>query len=184
MRKGWFRIDGVQEGDRTVGEQMRGVEKALAECHGKTVLDLGAAECLIARQFAIAGAKHVHAVEILADHLAVAAEVVKGLTNVSLQQGDLKTLEPQPVTFDIVLALGVAHKLKHPEIGIRYAATASHDLVLVRMSRQTENGILCSKHWKTNCCNVRDEMKAAGFVLESIEPGPREETVHYYRKQA
>jgi hypothetical protein len=81
-----------------------------------------------------------------------------------------------------VLALGVAHKLHQPEIGIRFAALASDDLVLVRMTRQTVDGLMTSKFSKQTI-NVTDEMYALGFMLERVLPGPREETVHYYRKR-
>lgn len=183
MRHGWFVIPGRQTGDRTIAEQRSGVEKALAQCVGKSVLDLGCAEGLLSKEFAIAGAKLVLGMDSLAAHLAVALDVCRDCHNVYFEKADLNVPPPLTRAYDIVLALGVAHKLHKPEIGIRYAASASRDLVLVRMTRGSRDGLMCSKHIPTNCCNVTTEMSLAGFTLECVEPGPRKETVHYYRKK-
>jgi len=182
MRHGWFVIPLVQTGDRTIEEQSLGVEKALAECEGKTVLDLGCAEGLLSREFAHAGAKLVHGVDSVHGHLMVAKDMCASWKNVSFEHMDLNYPRPQRGMYDIVLALGVCHKLAEPVIGIRYAAAASLDLVLVRMSMQTSDGLLKSKFLPYNICNVITEMGKMGFVLEGIEPGPRKETVHYYRR--
>lgn len=183
MRHGWFVIPGLQTGDRTIEEQRLGVENAIGECAGKTVLDLGCAEGLLSREFAQAGAKFVHGVDSLGSHLVVAQDICASYKNVSFEQQDLNEPKPLRRTYDIVLALGVAHKLAEPVIGIRYAAAQSTELVLVRMSRHTADGLLTSKFKPYNVCNVNEEMDAAGFELEGIEAGPRSETVHYYRRR-
>lgn len=182
MRHGWFVIPGVQTGDRTLAEQALGVERALGECVGKTVLDLGCAEGLLARSFSLAGAARVHGIDSVGGHLQVAMDICSRYRTISFEQADLH--EPPPLTepFDIVLALGIAHKLKHPEELIRYAADASRGLVLVRMTKYSATGLLRSKFFPQNVCNVTEEMTAKGFALETIESGPREETVHYYRR--
>lgn len=180
MRHGWFIIPGRQTGDRTLEEQRTGVERALSECKGKRVLDLGCAEGLLSLEFARAGARAVHCVDSVGEHLTVAQDICSSHRNMTFQQMNLNTPEPLAHRFDIVLALGVAHKLREPRVGIAYAAQSSDDLVLVRMTRYAD-AVLTSKFTGVTC-DVRTEMYAQGFWLQFVEPGPRQETVHYYRK--
>ncbi len=181
MRHGWFVIPGVQTGDRTLTEQRMGVGRALGECSGKTVLDLGCAEGLLSREFAVAGARSVHGVDSLGEHLVVAQDICNRYP-ISFEQYDMNEPREARKTYDIVLALGVAHKLLHPEIGIRYAAQSSGGLVLVRMTRYAPD-LLTSKWKPFETCDVNATMTAEGFALDGIEAGPRQETVHYYRRR-
>lgn len=181
MRHGWFKIPGRQGGDRTLAEQRTGVEKALFECKGKTVLDLGCAEGLLSLEFAIHGAQLVHGIDALGDHLTVAQEVCLLHRNISFEQMDLNYPLDLNRRFDIVLALGVAHKLLEPAMGIRYAAAHAGDLILVRMTRYADR-VLKSK-FNSNECDVGEELSTFGFALECVEPGPRQETVHYFRRR-
>lgn len=182
-RHGWFVIPGVQSGDRTIEEQRTGVELAIAECSGKTVLDLGCAEGLLSLEFAKAGAKLVHGIDSLSAHLVVAQDLCASHRCITFEQQDLNEPKTLRRTYDIVLALGVAHKLTEPVLGIRYAAAHAKSLVLVRMSRHNADGLMTSKFLPHNICNVITEMDAAKFTLERIEAGPRAETVHYYRRR-
>lgn len=148
------------------------------------VLDIGCAEGLIAFEFAKAGAAHVHGIEVVQDHIKTAYRVREKLNLtkiVTFETGDLAALPAPQKQYDIVLALGVAHKLKEPAVGIRWAAAASRDLVVIRFSAGTVNAVLQSKRYSGKC-NVNAEMKKAGFRLERTEAGPREETVNYYRR--
>lgn len=180
-RHGWFVIPGVQTGDRTIEEQRLGVERALARCRGKTVLDLGCAEGLLSLEFARAGALSVHAVDALGGHLEVAQQLCRRYRSISFEQRDLNEPLEALQLYDFVLALGVCHKLHQPELGIRFAADSARELVLVRMTRYNA-GRICSKFHPENCCDVNEEMAAKGFRAEAIDAGPRSETVHYYRK--
>lgn len=183
-RKGWFVLDG-QDGDRTIEEQMQGVARAVGECVGKRVLDIGCAEGLISREFARAGAAHVHGIDVVPEHIEVARRLCAETPNATFDVAHLGRMAPPAEPYDIVLALGVAHKLPEPRVGIRYAAAASRDLVLIRMSRRVgsrrQAHVLSSKRGPGSC-NVAEEMAAVGFRLETVEPGPRGEPVHYYRK--
>lgn len=188
MRHGWFAIPGVQTGDRTLAEQMLGVKEALDEARDKTVLDLGCAEGLISREFARAGAT-VMAIDAIGDHVKVAMGQcegydvgfdVVGLDELAAKHEQLNAYH----VYDIVLALGVCHKLHDPATGVRFAARSSDDLVLIRMHARSEakDGLLRSKFKKTVVCNTVEIMESEGFKREKILPGPREETVWWWRR--
>lgn len=187
QRKGWFKIPGVQDGDRTLAEQMLGVAPALAEAAGKRVLDLGCAEGLIGLAFVQHGAASVMGYDSVGQHLSVAQDLCKDLP-MRFRQADLQTFAAADTVraFDIVLCLGVAHKMRHPGELVRYAARACWGLVLVRMCARGEakDGVLRSKHFSMNTCNVHEIMAEEGFRLEQVLPGPREETVHWWRREA
>src|SRR5262245_50091188 len=189
MRKGWLIIPGVQDGDRTLEEQMRGVTEALAEAKGKRVLDLGCAEGLLGREFSRAGAEFVYGIDNVRDHLSVAMDQCKGLAMhfhcAGVQQYAEKEMASGRVEqFDIVMALGICHKLHDPEIGVRFAARSCKDLLLFRMHARSEakDGWLRSKHRKHMVCNINEILPEEGFALEKILPGPREETTLWWRR--
>lgn len=181
MRKGWFKIAGVQDGDRSLEEQLRGVQPAIAEAQGARVLDLGCAEGLIAREFAQAGAAEVCGVEILSEHIAVAQKVCEGLP-VWFVQGDLADLSDLG-KWDIVLALAVVHKLHDPVVGLQYAARSSSKWVIVRLPLRGDpmRGILESKH-SGKTVAVADVLQAEGFRLDASYAGARGEPVQHWRR--
>lgn len=191
MRKGWFIIPGVQDGDRTLDEQIMGVRPALAEAKGKRVLDIGCAEGLIGIEFARAGAAAVHGIDSLEEHLAVARKLAAGLP-VLFKQADLNTYAPDMMrehpenarAYDVVLALGVTHKLAQPGDAVRFAAWFCADLLLLRCKRGVKDGIIRSKHRPDNWCDAFEILGAEGFTLERTERGPRQrdEDVQYWRR--
>lgn len=182
MRRGWFVIPGVQLGDVTLEDQIIALGPAFAEAPGKTVLDIGCAEGLIGREFAKSGAREVIALDSIEAHLDVAREQCAGypITFVHANIND-----PQPLySADIVLALGVIHKLQFPEIGVRFAARSSRSLVLLRSGRGASGGIIRSKY-HGNTCDSHAIMQAEGFMIERLENGPTsrpEEIVEYWRR--
>lgn len=157
-----------------------GLGPALKECSGRTVLDIGCAEGLVAFEFAKAGAT-VRGVEVVREHLKV-AERLRRETElpVTFEYGDLATMKARS-RYDIVLALGVAHKLANPEVGVRFAFESSKNLMVLRTSSTTHNGVLKSKRYGGSA-DLSAESKRAGFSIESIEQGPRDEKVYYFRK--
>jgi SAM-dependent methyltransferase len=182
MRKGWFIIPGVQDGEVTIEDQMIALWPAVAECKEKTVLDIGCAEGFVGREFAKAGAESVTGLDSIEAHLEVAREQCAGLP-MTFVLANIN--EPQPAYFaDIVLCLNVAHKLRDPAVCIRFAADSSLGLVLIRSGRGAdENGIMRSKHYGT-LCDSHAIMRERGFVLEKVVDGPkdRHEPVEYFRR--
>src|SRR3990167_5174494 len=135
MTRGWFKVPGIRpDGDRTVKEQLIGIEDALVECIGKSVLDLGTAEGCIAAEFAKAGALEVVGIELLETHLQVARQVCKGLPVrfICAHLRDWIAEHQNPEHFDITLCLGIIHKLHDPAVPLRWAAQSTKDLLLFR----------------------------------------------------
>lgn len=186
-RKGWFKWDGVQDGDRTAEEQLRGLEAALAVCKGKTVLDLGCAEGFIAAAFAKAGASRVVGIELLADHVAVGRKVCAGLP-VDLIVNELAAWiagHPDPEQFDIVLALGIAHKILYPGTVIEFAAKSAKELVVFRGPGKKGmfwDGTLRAKFGGATC-HVPSIFKKHGFTEGETHDSAQGERAQYWHKQ-
>jgi len=181
--KGWFTVPGIRPGDRTIEEQMLGLAPALAEANGATVLDLGCAEGVISLAFAKAGAARVLGVELLQSHLDVARRICKGQKNVSFICEHLDDTAKRPIVeqFDIVLALGVIHKLHDPSIPLRFAARSCKRLICYRAPAASVNGVIRSKHSKMPC-DVPAILKEEGFVEGETINGVRGEAVQYWRR--
>ena len=184
MNKGWFSIPGVRPGDRTLKEQMIGLQPALDEAKGKSLLDLGCAEGLIAREFARAGAREVVGIELLAAHLAVAKVQCRDFPQIKFiwaHLGDyIKSLASFP-QYDIVLALGIIHKLHDPVVPMRFAAQSAKRLVVFRAPAKKYDGLIKSKFTDAKC-NVPEVMTSEGFVEERLIAGVRGEACQYWRR--
>lgn len=184
MSKGWFILPG-QDGDRTLTEQMLGLAPAILETRGKTVLDLGCAEGLIALEFAKSGAASVYGIDYNEALLDVARdELVKaGPLPVQFERADISEMvnaEARP-QWDIVLALAVLHKLTNPEAGARFCAASSRSLIVVRYPMGSQ-GRIRGKHAPDKHADVPVILKECGFKRERKDHGPRGEWVHYFRK--
>jgi predicted RNA methylase len=191
MAEGWFAIPGVQTGPRTLHEQMLGLKPAQNEAYGKSVLDLGCAEALIAIEFARSGASLVCGVENNLNLVNTAKnEIVKACEHdgkflpVSCVHMDVSELIADVSlrqTFDIVLALAILHKLPDPAAGARFCADNARSLIVVRLPIGS-TGTIRSKHNKHMRCDLREIFKERGFVRERKELGPRGEWVQYWRR--
>lgn len=189
LRHGWFVIPGKQTGDRTIEEQMEAVRPATLECQGKRVLDLGCAEGLVSIEFLKAGAHFVQGMEGLQAHVNVAHTLTLNLgSRINIKQVDL--LSPPIIEeherFDIVLALGIIHKLHDPEVGLRWALAACKDLFLIRSGLRQIDGIITSKHHNPpKSVDSHAVMRECGFELEKElrSTGKHAEMVHYWRRK-
>ncbi|MDZ4253985.1 MAG: class I SAM-dependent methyltransferase [Sulfuritalea sp.] len=181
--KGWFKVAGVQDGTRTLEEQMQGIGRALREARGKTVLDAGCAEGFIAIEFAKAGAALVDAVDNNENFVRSARRYGKRLVKsvVHARFCDLNVGLPEGCaqSYEIVLALAILHKALDVQAMTRLLAKACSGLMVVRLPRKSY-GFIPAKHGNSSC-DLNEEMPALGFRLESVEQGPRDELVQYWR---
>lgn len=182
--RGWFKLP-TRDGDRTLAEQMTGLEHALAEAKGKSVLDLGSAEGLIAFEFAKAGAREVRCIEFNADLVRSGEEELARLgpfPAVRFEVGEVvQAMQKEPRRYDIVLALAILHKLRDPVEGIRLAAQSTGSLLVVRLPIGS-TGYIRSKFAPHNSGDLREVLTAEGFKLERKTNGPRDEQVRYWRR--
>lgn len=185
---GWFQIPGVQDGPRTLAEQMLGLDPLLAEVSGKTVLDLGCAEGLISIAVAGAGAEVVDACDNNAAFVETARQYASNVAGkgVIVCEADLNAGMPAWTAggYDIVLALAIIHKLKLPAERLGQAADLARSLLVIRLPVHAVDGVFHAKYRPDQRCDVVAVMTSRGFDLERIEPGPRDEQVQYWRRVA
>jgi SAM-dependent methyltransferase len=128
---GWFDMPG-RPGDRTFDQQLMGLDWLWANCAGKTVLDAGCAEGLIALRCVDYGAVAVGGVELVEDRVRVARKLALSYWNVDFEVGDMNTWAP-PKQYDIVLGLAILHKLKDPGRVAARLANAARETVIFRL---------------------------------------------------
>lgn len=179
-RKGWFSTPN-RPGDRTLEQQLKGLDLLFSEVHGRSVLDIGCAEGLIAFELADAGALCVHGVEIVPEHVHVAQALVNGSDlDCTFEVADANTYTPRQ-HFDIVIALALLHKLRRPDLACERFATFARDLVVLRLPPQTAPTIVDARSG-----GIPYDMGAvlanAGFVLADVRRGHFNEWCGYYRR--
>lgn len=128
--KGWFTTQG-RPGDRTLEDQLKGLDWLLANCFGKTVLDVGCAEGLLSIELAKRGALAVHGVEIVADHVKV-GQKLQGALPICFEVGDANTWTP-PRRYNIVIMLALLQKLRNPTEACHRLAAAASEAVVLRL---------------------------------------------------
>lgn len=174
-RRGWF-------GDTvTLEEQLRGLEFALAEARGKTVLDAGCAEGWIAREFLKAGALKADAFDHSEFMVAAAREAIGAGGRVERHDVNKPMPDWMDRRYDIVLALAVIHKGKNVERIAEHMADRTRDLLVVRLPRRSR-GEFGSKHWIEHRVDLNVLMPRLRFTLERMEQGPKDEMVQYWRR--
>lgn len=177
--KGWFGTNG-RAGDRTLDSQLLGLDRLMAEVPGKTVLDVGCAEGLLSIEVARRGALAVHGVEVRADHVAVGRKLVGDLP-VTLEAQDANEWCPRR-KYDVVMALAILHKLKHPSHAAALLADYCLDLMVLRMPPATGMTIVDSRSGGRPH-DIHAVLVTAGFAPEFISnDGPFGELVAYYRR--
>lgn len=142
MHKGWFKIPGVQDGDRTVEQQLLGLETIAGDLRGRHVLDLGCGEGLIGRHCVDAwGATLVHGVTAIQYEIDEAVKQCVGrpmrFFRADLRY-ELEMLEKRlQGSYHAVLLLSILHKLRKPLECLEWATAMAHELVVIRLPAPT-----------------------------------------------
>ena len=165
-------------GDRTLAEQMLGLEDMFERCAGRHVLDVGCAEGDIAEQASNAGAAFVVGVEIVQEHVLVATG--KNIPDARFICADVNEWKPHD-EYGVVLLLAILHKLKDPRAAAVKFADACTDLLVVRWPNKGPHVINDSRSGNKNF-HVTKAILKSGFILEKTVDGPRGELVSYFRR--
>ncbi len=176
--KGWFSVPG-RPGDRTLNQQLTGLQPLIDRVEGKTVLDVGCAEGLIALQLFDEGASAVHGLEVVADHLVVGNKL-RGDRAVTFEHADANTYKPVR-DYDIVLMLAVLQKLRDPSAACRRFASAARELVVIRLPPKFAPTIVDERSGRYPH-HIDKVMESCGFALAGVTEGPFEEWVGMYER--
>lgn len=179
----WFTIPGVQTGDRTIAQQLKGLQPLLDEVRGKSVLDLGCAEGMITRACVDAGAARVTGLDNNGDF--IAAAMGNARFGISFAMADMNLppqaagLDEDAIRADVVLMLGVLHKLRLPLLSLQYWAPLAAGLLVIRLPASMPGFVLSPRSG-----NVRHDVTAClsdlGFSLDRVEKGHEDEWVGYF----
>jgi hypothetical protein len=183
VNKGWFRIEGIQDGDRTLEEQLTGLPvEDLAYGH---LLDIGSAEGLISGHLLERGALATDCIELNPALCATARDVLNG-RNARVFEGNLndkdwlrRTDRELKIAYNAVLLLSILQKLDDPHYVLTWAASKVRLTSGIVAIRLPTGPVVVHKFSKAVMCDVRDVL--TGFTLEE-RPGPRGEWVGIFRR--
>ena len=177
--KGWFNTAG-RPGDRSLDQQLIGLDPLLAEAAGKTILDIGCAEGLISIELAhLGGARHVHGIEIVPGHIDIAKQLAGDLP-CEFEVADANNYLPTE-TYDIVIALALLHKLRDPSAAATRFARHARSLVVLRLPPENAPIIIDARSGNVPH-DISLAMHQSGFALERLTSGPFNEWCGYWRR--
>jgi predicted RNA methylase len=176
-------IEGVQDGDRTLREQLTGMSTIERLVKGATVLDFGCAEGLISMHLARAGAAKVLGFSMVPSEIDTGRRLI-GELPVELRAVDLNrwaewAAEHPLRRHDVVLLLSILHKLKRPDQFLRQALELAGSIVAVRLPGPVIDDAR-SDHRRVNV----EAHLVKQFDLVEKPKGPRGEWQTIWRRRA
>lgn len=176
--KGWFKGEN-RPGDRTLEQQLLGLDPLFDEAKGSTILDVGCAEGLISIELAKRGAD-VHGIEKIERHVEEARRL-RAHYSCRFEVGDANTYQPDG-EYHIVLLLGILNKLKLPSQACARFAAAAKSLVVMRLPPQHAPAVVAQRSGF-----VKHDMQAVmtwyGFELERVTRGSFSEWTGWFRRR-
>jgi SAM-dependent methyltransferase len=180
VKEGWFHTKN-RLGDRTIEQQMLGLDLLMQSCKGKTALDVGCAEGLISIRLAQAGAIAVHGIEIVARHVEVGNRLRKSLP-ITFEVQDANDWKPKR-QYDIVIALALLHKLRDPSAACARFAAAAREMVVLRLPPGPAPLIIDDRSGRVPH-DTAAVMGASGFeLIQEAYDGPFDEYVSYWKRR-
>lgn len=179
--KGWFQGLG-RDGDRSLEQQMIGLERVVEAVPGKTVIDAGCAEGLITMVLSKAGATRCVGLEIVPGFVAVATTLADEqdldceFVEANLNNFDVTQLKPA----DIVLMLAVLHKVKQPSQVCADLAALAKEMCVIRLP---PSGLVIRDARSGNVPHdIGEVMTRSGFVLDAVVDTTLGEWLGYFRR--
>jgi 2-polyprenyl-3-methyl-5-hydroxy-6-metoxy-1,4-benzoquinol methylase len=178
--KGWFTTEG-RPGDRTLAQQLTGLDDLRARVKDKTILDVGCAEGLISMQLFDDGAAAVHGLEIVPGHVEVANKL-RGARACTFEVADANTYEPVR-QYDIVIMLALLQKLRDPSAACKRLIAASRHMVVLRLPPATAPTVIDARSGGQPH-HIGAVMTSNGFMLKASNRGHLNEWVGTYERIA
>lgn len=176
---GWFHTRG-RPGDRTLEEQLTGLDELRHRVANKTVLDVGCAEGLIGMQLIDDGALAVHGIEIVSGHVIV-GHGLRGSRAITLEHADANTYQPVR-QYDIVIMLAILQKLKNPSEACLRFAQAARELVVLRLPPK-DAPLVLDERSGYQPYDMDHAMGCAEFVRTKTLKGFRGEWIGMYERR-
>lgn len=176
-RRGWFAIPGVQDGDRTLEQQIKGLDAI--DFVGKTVLELASAEGLMSKWMIERGAKSVDGIEIVADHVKEAWRQCNGLP-CGFNVMDLNKVGWPVRDYDIVMALAILQKLKNPSYVAQTYARCCKEMV-IRLPPENAPLVIDARSGNVPY-DIDKVMREEGFERVRVTEGHLKEWTGVYRR--
>lgn len=180
--KSWFDVGHKRAADRTLEQQLMGLDELRARIPGKSVLDIGAAEGLISIQLIDDGAIAAHGVEMRADYVADANRL-RGDRACTFDVANANEWTPQR-QYDVVIMLAVLHKLENPVAACARFAQAARELVVIRLPPKRAPFIRDDRSGNKKF-DIAKCMGVCGFRLGTHgKIGPKSEWVGYWYRES
>lgn len=176
--KGWFTTNG-RPGDRTLKEQLVGLDDLRERVVDKTVLDVGCAEGLISMQLFDEGARAVHGIEIVPGHVEIANKL-RAERACTFEVADANHYTPVR-QYDIVIMLAILQKLRDPSKACRTFAAAAREMVVLRLPPANAPTVIDARSGGY-LHRIGDVMTSSGFMLKNAQLGHLGEWVGYYER--
>lgn len=165
---GWFALAN-RPGDRTLDQQLTGIDPLWDRVVGKTVLDIGCAEGLITLECCKRGAIFARGVEIVPAHVQMAESLRSGPC--AFEVGDAQAWVPDQ-RYDVVLLLAVLHKLPDPTSACVQLARVAKELCVIRFPATSFGPVIVDARSGRRPHDIGEVMESLGFTLECVTDGP------------
>lgn len=190
QKKGWFKIPGIQDGDRTIEQQMKGLDRLCAEAPGKTVLDLGCAEGLVGMRLltqheaaAVTGLSLVKSEIKVGQRLAADQGLAMQLYCVNLNEVEAWHAENAGnlgAQFDVLLMMAILHKLKEPLQFLTFVVNTFSPAMLVIRTAEATPGYVQDARSGDRRFDIIAHLEQLGFKLDSVATGSFKEWTGYF----
>lgn len=189
MRRGWFEIPGLQRGDRTVKQQLRGLGRLVAMARGKRIVDFGCAEGLIDKELLDNGAAYVRGYEVIAEHLDVANRVCADYAGsperfefCHQNLNDFAALSGGGQRWDIAVMLAILHKLKRPDDFLDTVVREFAPQHLVIRTAGRTPGYVKDERGDNRTVQLLPFLAERGYAFEERRDGPFDEWTGYFSR--